>query len=64
MNFKENLKKLRENKGLSQEELAKQLGTNIETIRRFEQNKSKKIDFEMLEKLTLFFNCSYDDLLK
>lgn len=49
---------------LEQEQIAKELKTNIETIRRIEQGKNKQINLELLEKIISFFNCSYDDLLK
>ena len=64
MNLSSNLKRLRRELNLEQEQLAKELKTNIETIRRIEQGKNKQINLELLEKIINFFNCSYDDLLK
>lgn len=64
MNLPSNLKRLRKELNLEQEQLAKKLKTNIETIRRIEQGKNKQINLELLEKIINFFNCSYDDLLK
>lgn len=64
MNLSTNFKKLRKKLNLEQEQIAKELETNIETIRRIEQGKNKQINLELLEKIINFFNCSYDDLLK
>ena len=64
MNLSSNLKRLRRELNLEQEQLAKELKTNIETIRRIEQGKNKQINLELLEKIINFFNYSYDDLLK
>ena len=64
MNLSSNLKRLRRELNLEQEQLAKELKTNIETIRRIEQGKNKQINLKLLEKIINFFNCSYDDLLK
>ena len=64
INFRQNLKRLRSEKNLSQRELAEALSLNIETIKRLEQPKQKTIDFKVLKKIVTFFNCSYDDLFK
>lgn len=64
MKLNENFKNFRKQKHLEQDEIANILNVNIEKIRRIEQNKSKSIDLELLEKIKNFFNCSYDDLLK
>lgn len=64
MNLSTNFKKLRKKLNLEQEQIAKELETNIETIRRIEQGKNKQINLKLLEKIINFFNCSYDDLLK
>lgn len=64
MNLSTNFKKFRKEFKLEQDQIAKELETNIETIRRIEQGKNKQISLELLEKIVKFFNCSYDDLLK
>lgn len=64
MNLSTNFKRLRKEMNLEQKRIAKELKTNIETIRRIEQGKNKQINLELLEKIINFFNCSYDDLLK
>lgn len=64
MNFKENLKFLRNKKNYTQETLAKALNIPLKTYRHYEQGESKTISFIMLEQLTQILQCSYDDLLK
>ena len=63
MNFKENLKKLRIKKGLTQIELAKKLNISLETIRRYEQDRAQPQKLEILEQLTFILECDYNDLL-
>ncbi len=64
MNFGKNLKELREKNNLSQIELAKLLGINLEKVRRFEQAKQKSIDFVVLEKIIKTLKCTYNDLFQ
>ena len=63
MNFSKNLKELRKQKNLTQEELAKLINVEKYTIQKWEQNKNIKT-FEILELLIKILDCSYDDLLK
>lgn len=63
MNYKENLKKLRKEKGYTQETLAKALNIKTQTVINWEQGKTQT-NFETLEQLTKILNCSYEDLLK
>lgn len=65
MNFKQNLKNLRESRGLTQYDIAKLLDMDINTYRYMEQEKkeSKTIAFKTLEDLTKILNCDYNDLL-
>ena len=41
MNFSENIKKIRQQRFLSQEAFAKELGVSFATVNRWESNKSK-----------------------
>lgn len=63
MNFSQNLKKLREAKNLTQEQLAKKINTSLRTYQGWEIAKSRP-KYETLEKLKEILNCTYDDLLK
>ena len=44
------LKKVRENRGLSQNELARRTGYSLKNIQKIEQNRSISSTFESLEK--------------
>lgn len=55
------LKKLREEKGLTQEALAKELGTSRSRIGMYEQGQ-RQPDFEMQEAIADFFNVTIDYL--
>lgn len=60
--FSERLKKLREDKGLSQRELARLIGFAPSTIAMYETDK-RTPDPETLQRLADFFGCSVDYLL-
>lgn len=62
MNYGERLKKLRESKKLSQQQLAEKLNINRSTYARYELGQTQP-DFETLEKLADFFEVSTDYLL-
>ena len=60
------LKRVRESRGLSQSELAKQTGVNIRNIQMYEQYK-KKIDYascSIVYKLAYVLGCRIEDLLE
>lgn len=61
MNVPERLKMLRENRGLSQEQLADALGVDRTTIVKYETGASKPT--RMLQKLADFYHISTDELL-
>ena len=64
MRFKENLKRLRTNKGITQKELSEQLKISLETLRRYEQGRAQPQSLEVLKKLTIILQCDYNELLK
>jgi len=57
------LKKLREEKGLTQSELGKELGISPSTIGMYEQGR-RVPDVQILKKMSAFFNVSIDYLLE
>lgn len=61
-----NLKLIRENRGLSQTELAEQSGVNIRNIQMYEQrgNNIDKAQARTLYKLSRVLGCSIEDLLE
>ncbi len=60
------LKSIRESRGLSQNELAKQSGVNVRTIRSYEQrdNEIDKAQAQTLYKLSRVLGCNIEDLLE
>lgn len=62
MAFGDNLKKLRQEKGLRQKDLAKIIGVSSGAIGMYENNK-RAPDFETLKKIAKYFQVSTDYLL-
>ena len=60
-NFSQNLVRLRINKGISQKELAKEIGVSSQTISNIENNLAYPT-FTNLEKIAIYFNASSIDL--
>lgn len=60
-NFSQNLVRLRINKGISQKELAKEIGVSSQTISNIENNIAYPT-FTNLEKIAIYFNASSIDL--
>lgn len=63
MAFKDVLRQLREKRGLSQDELAKQTGLSKSTISMYENGKREPQKLEILEALADFFNVDMNTLL-
>lgn len=63
MSFSENLKKLREAKGMTQKDLATKLGVSSRIVSYYETGKSIPSDPELLKKLVELFNVTLDYLL-
>ena len=63
MAFKDILKKLRERKGLSQEELAKATGLSKSAISMYENGRREPKSYEILEILADYFNVDMNTLL-
>ena len=62
LKFRSNLQALREDRGISQRELAKVLGVSTSTIGNYEIG-LREPGFEMLEKMADYFNVSIGSLL-
>lgn len=60
--FGNNIKKLREKKGLSQKKLAEEIGVTQQSLSKWEQNKTRP-DYEILLNLSKIFNVSTDYIL-
>lgn len=57
------LNQVLEDKGISQNQLAKDTGISVETIRNFKNNKTARISFEILEKICNYLGCGVEDVL-
>ena len=57
------LKKIRTERGLSQNKLAQLAGTSLQNIQKIEYGKTKGIQYEMLNKLCHILQCHPGDLL-
>lgn len=64
MNMFENIKKIRENKNLTQAELAEKTGLTRVTINRIETGTQKDISASNLNKIKEALNCTWDDLMR
>lgn len=62
MDFGEKIKKLRENLGLNQKQIAEKLNIPRTTYSGYEHGR-REPDFETLKKIAVFFDCSIDYLL-
>lgn len=58
----DNIKKLRNKKGIYQQDLADSLSVSKSTVAMWETNK-REPDLTMLRKISIFFDVSIDDLL-
>jgi transcriptional regulator with XRE-family HTH domain len=62
MDLGKNLKHFRKAKGVTQVQLAKDLGIDKSTIACYETNRNEP-NIDMLKKLALYFDVTLDDLL-
>jgi putative transcriptional regulator len=58
------LNQVLEDKGISQNQLAKDTGISVETIRNFKNNKTSRISFDVLEKVCNYLGCGIEDIMR
>ncbi len=58
------LKEIREARGLSQEELARRIGRSLTLVQKYEYNKQKQVNLEVIDLLCDVLECVPGDLLK
>ncbi len=63
MDFKNNLKHLRESKKITQQQMSDKLKMTRQAYAKYEQGK-REPSFSILETIREILGCSYDDLLK
>lgn len=57
------LNQILDTKGISQNQLAKNTGISVSTLRNLNHNKTTRINFDILEKICIYLNCNVDDIL-
>ncbi len=58
------LNEILEQKGISQNKLAKDTGISTTTLRNLNHNRTTRISFEILEKICIYLDCGVEDILR
>ncbi len=57
------LNRLLDDRGISQNQLAKDTGISVTTLRNLNHNRTARISFDILDKLCGYLNCGVEELL-
>ena len=57
------LNQILDNKGISQNQLAKDTGISTATLRNLNHNRTTRISFDVLEKICNYLDCGVEDIL-
>lgn len=57
------LRQILDQKGISQNQLAKDTGISVATLRNLNQNKTTRISFQVLDKICRYLDCGAGDIL-
>ena len=57
------LHQILENKGISQNKMAKDTGISTATLRNLSHNRTTRISFDILEKICIYLDCGAEDIL-
>ena len=57
------LSRLLDDKGISQNQMAKDTGISVTTLRNLNHNKTTRISLDILEKICIYLNCDVEDVL-
>lgn len=57
------LNQILENKGISQNQMAKDTGISVTTLRNLNHGRTTRISFEVLEKICQYLDCNVEDIL-
>ena len=57
------LDQLLDQKGISQNQMAKDTGVSVTTLRNLNHNRTTRISFDILEKICGYLNCGVEELL-
>lgn len=61
--MKVTLDQVLENKGISQNQMAKDTGISVAALRNLKNNKTSRISFDILEKICNYLDCGVGDVL-
>ena len=61
--MKVTLNQVLEDRGISQNQMAKDIGISVDSIRNFKNNKTTRINFDTLEKICNYLECGVEDVL-
>ncbi|EOT24122.1 hypothetical protein C805_02334 [Eubacterium sp. 14-2] len=57
------LNQVLEDKGISQNKMAKETGISTTTLRNLNHNRTTRISFDILKKICIYLDCSVEDIL-
>ncbi len=57
------LNEILDNKGISQNKMAKDTGISATTLRNQNHNRTTRISFDILEKICIYLDCGVEDIL-
>lgn len=57
------LNQILDNKDISQNQLAKDTGISVNTLRNLSHNRTTRISFDVLEKICICLDCGVEDIL-
>ncbi len=57
------LDQLLDSRGISQNQMSKDTGISISTLRNLNHNRTSRISFDVLEKICGYLNCDVQDVL-
>ena len=57
------LNQLLDERGISQNQMAKDTGISVTTLRNLNHNRTTRISFDILEKICIYLDCGVADLL-
>ena len=56
------LNQILENKGISQNQMSKDTGISVTTLRNLNHGRTTRISFEVLEKICQYLDCSVEEI--
>ena len=57
------LNQILDDKGISQNQMAKDTGISASTLRNLNHNRTSRISFDILEKICIYLDCGVEDIL-